>query len=189
MANGQLIRAIQIRARNLDPAVPLSLDRLYARGENSPATPGFFFSCEGGKGGGDDGEIHYSLLSLNARDTASAEFSDRKAADFQRDVAPLTTAGLYIALTGEEDFRGTLVFQTRYGNDPGPDLSIPNAEDVTTPLDVVYHGVPDGKRIEIGAASIGKDGLTLSCRVADGAQHPCTLDEARSLIKDTWGIQ
>ncbi len=189
LANGQLQRGIDFRVRNIDSTVPLSIEKVTARGQNSPATPGFFFTCEGGTGG-DNGEISYSHLALDASDESLAGFTGRKASDFQRTVAPFSTAGIYVTLAGEEDFSGTLLVDTRSGADPVRQGPVASSEDPTEPLQVVYHGMPAGKKVTVQVVPIGAEGqLTLLCATDKDTTKQCTLDEARTLIAKTWGLE
>lgn len=189
LANGQPQRGIDFRVRNIDSTVPLSIEKVTARGQNSPATPGFYFTCEGGTGG-DNGEISYSLLALDASDESLAGFTGRKASDFQRTVAPFSTAGIYVTLAGEEDFSGTLLVDTRSGADPVRQEPVVSSEDPTEPLQVVYHGMPAGKKVTVQVVPIGAEGqLTLLCATDKDTTKQCTLDEARTLIAKTWGLE
>ena len=180
---GILQQAIQFRIRNLGPEIPLSVESISLQGENSPATPGFILRCaDGGRGGDDDGEIHYSSLSIEAENSALAEFPDRKAADFQRTIEPYSVAGIYINLDGEEDFAGTIAVDTKFGAEETKRIFVPELDDPQRKIHVVFHGIPENKLVKM---TLNTD-ETLSCEAKDVRISPCSLSEAKAMIAEAW---
>lgn len=159
----------------------IGISEVASRGTSSLAKPGLIVQCSGG---GEGGEIDWSVLELTVGEDSVATLSDpsRVSRYFWRDIASGESAGVLVYPSGEKDFSGSITVDvTPVSGEPGR-VAVPALEGDGART-IEWHGMPSDKSIVFTLPSA--DG-TATCEVNGAALDTCSARDLRAALKDLW---
>ncbi|ODT11051.1 MAG: hypothetical protein ABS61_05575 [Microbacterium sp. SCN 70-18] len=169
------------KLRNIsDEAVGIS--NVVSRGTVTAPQPGLIVTCSGG---GQGGEIEWSVLRLEFAEDAVATLADpaRVSDYFWRDIPPGEVAGVLVYPSGEHDFEGTLTVDVAPTSGQVAQLIIPALEEADEARAVEWHAMPSDKRVTLRLPSPGERAI---CEVNGTALEGCTASALRSALTTLW---
>ncbi|SDZ31496.1 hypothetical protein SAMN05216554_3218 [Herbiconiux ginsengi] len=160
----------------------VGLSEVASRGTVSPAQPGLIVKCSGG---GEGGDIDWSVLVLELGEDAVATLRDstRVSDYFWRDMTDGETVGVMIHPTGEEDFTGTLTVDVLPTEGEASRLTIPAVEGANV-REIEWHAMPSDKSVVFTLPS--SDDAS-RCKVNGSELPTCTTASLRAALDDLWG--
>lgn len=175
--------ALLFKVRNVSSET-FGLSAVASRGTSSPAQPGLIVKCSGG---GEGGELDWSVLGLELGEDAVARLYESKEASdyFWRDMASGETVGIMVYPSGDEDFRGTLTMDISPTSGKVSQLTVPaiGGEDAR---DIEWHAVPSDKYVVLTLPSASD---AVSCKVNGAELATCSATTLREALDELWSGQ
>lgn len=162
----------------------LGLSTVASRGTSSPAQPGLIVKCSGG---GEGGELDWSVLGLELGEDAVATLYETEQASnyFWRDLASGETVGILVHPSGEEDFHGTLTMDISPTSGKVSQRTVPAIGEAEA-REIEWHAMPSDKSVVLTLPSAGG---AVSCKVNGAELATCSATTLREVLDELWGTQ
>ena len=169
------------KVRNISDET-VGISNVVSRGTATAPQPGLIVKCSGG---GEGGEIEWSVLRLEFGEGAVATLADtaRVSDYFWLNIPPGETSGVLVYPSGEQDFKGTLTVDVAPTSGQVAQLTIPALEETDGARPMEWHAMPSDKRVTLSLPSPGE---LATCEVNGSALERCTAIALREAVDTLW---
>ncbi|MCC4907775.1 hypothetical protein [Microbacterium sp. cx-59] len=160
----------------------IGISNVVSRGTATAPQPGLIVKCSGG---GEGGEIEWSVLRLEFGEGVVATLADttRVSDYFWLNIPPGETSGVLVYPSGEQDFKGTLTVDVAPTSGQVAQLTIPALEEADAARAMEWHAMPSDKRVTLSLPSPGE---AATCDVNGTELERCTANALRDAVDTLW---